>query len=79
MVSRGLFLVTGLPATGKTTLARALARALAVPLLAKDAVKEPLLEILGAADRRRPGASATRASPPCSRWRMRSWRRWARW
>ena len=51
MIQQGLFLVTGLPATGKTTLARALARALRVPLLAKDCVKEPLLDILGAADR----------------------------
>ncbi|HEV2702259.1 MAG TPA: ATP-binding protein [Steroidobacteraceae bacterium] len=50
MVQQGLFLVTGLPATGKSTLARALARTLGMPLLAKDAIKEPLLEILGAAD-----------------------------
>jgi predicted kinase len=50
MTQQGVFLVTGLPATGKTTLARALARALAVPLLAKDGIKEPLLQILGAAD-----------------------------
>jgi predicted kinase len=51
MPSDGVFLVTGLPATGKTTLARALARALRVPLLSKDAIKEPLLEVLGAPDR----------------------------
>jgi len=47
----GVFLVTGLPASGKTTLARALARALKVPLLSKDAIKEPLLDALGAGDR----------------------------
>ena len=50
MVQRGVFLVTGLPACGKTTFARALAAALAAPLLMKDGIKEPLLDILGAAD-----------------------------
>jgi predicted kinase len=50
MPHKGVFLVTGLPATGKTTLARALAYALALPMLAKDRIKEPLLEVLGAAD-----------------------------
>jgi predicted kinase len=46
-----LIIVTGLPATGKTTLARELATRLRVPLLAKDAIKEPLLSALGASDR----------------------------
>jgi predicted kinase len=51
MTERRVFLVTGLPATGKTTLARELARTLAAPLLSKDAIKEPLFDILGAVDR----------------------------
>lgn len=47
-----LLIVTGLPATGKTTLARLLARRWSAPLLAKDVLKEPLLDVLGAPDAR---------------------------
>lgn len=46
-----LILITGLPGTGKSTLARSLARHLALPLICKDTIKEPLLDLLGAADR----------------------------
>lgn len=51
-----LIILTGLPATGKSTLAAALATATGWPLLAKDAVKEPLMAQLpdyGAAHSRR--------------------------
>lgn len=41
-----LLIITGLPATGKTTLARDLARRHALPLIAKDTIKEPLLDML---------------------------------
>lgn len=56
-----VILVNGLPATGKTTLARRLANDLRLPLLAKDAIKETLFETLGWSDRawsRRLGAAS---------------------
>lgn len=44
-------LVTGVPGSGKTTLARQLSPALGLPLLAKDVVKETLFDVLGLRDR----------------------------
>jgi predicted kinase len=46
-----LVVITGPPATGKTTLARALADGLGLPLIAKDTVKETLFDALGTGDR----------------------------
>lgn len=43
-----LVIITGLPGTGKTTLARDTARRLGLPLICKDTIKEPLMEMLGA-------------------------------
>ena len=42
--------LTGPPASGKSTLSRALAGELGLPLLAKDTIKQALLGELGAAD-----------------------------
>jgi hypothetical protein len=46
-----LVLVTGPPASGKTTLARPLAHHLDLPLLGKDTIKEALFDTLGTGDR----------------------------
>ena len=48
---RLIVLVGGAPGSGKTTLARRLGPALALPIVAKDDLKESLLETLGAPDR----------------------------
>ncbi len=45
-----VIVVTGLPGVGKSTLARQLSGRYRLPLIAKDLIKEPLLEVLGAAD-----------------------------
>ncbi|HET8840744.1 MAG TPA: AAA family ATPase [Ktedonobacteraceae bacterium] len=45
-----LILISGLPATGKTTLARRVARQFALPMFAKDTLKEILGDTLGCAD-----------------------------
>ncbi len=45
-----LIIVTGLPAAGKSCVAEALVAALGCPLLAKDALKEPLLDQFPEAD-----------------------------
>ena len=45
-----LLVVTGMPSSGKTTVAQGLARELRLPLIAKDEIKESLYESLGADD-----------------------------
>ena len=45
-----VLLITGLAGSGKTPLARRLARRYNTLLLSKDDIKEPLLEVLGASD-----------------------------
>ncbi|MGW0230180.1 AAA family ATPase [Actinopolymorpha singaporensis] len=45
---RTTVLVNGLPAAGKSTLASALARALGLPLISKDVIKETHADVLGA-------------------------------
>jgi predicted kinase len=56
--------VSGPPASGKTTLARAIAPALGLPLIAKDTIKEALMGVLPAPDieaSRRIGAASVAA------------------
>lgn len=45
-----LIVVGGAPGTGKTTLAERLSQELGLPLLAKDRLKEPLMDALGVPD-----------------------------
>jgi predicted kinase len=56
-------IVTGLPCTGKTTLARRLSADLRLPLISKDSIKETLFDTLGWNDRewsRKLGAATMR-------------------
>lgn len=56
-----LIVVTGAPATGKTTIARRVAKALQLPLVCKDDLKELLFDDLGWSDQawsRRTGAAS---------------------
>jgi predicted kinase len=46
-----LIVITGLPATGKTSLAKEISKSLSVPLLTKDEIKIGLLEQFGKKDR----------------------------
>ena len=45
-----LLVVTGMPSSGKTTVAQGLARRLRLPLIAKDEIKESLYDSLGAGE-----------------------------
>lgn len=46
-MARHLILINGLPASGKTTLAKQLGTYLTIPVVSKDALKEPLADISG--------------------------------
>lgn len=80
---KGVALVNGVPASGKSSTARALSRATGWPLLTLDTVKEALFEELGTGDRdynRKLGRASYRAmfaivgeAPAGSRFVMDAW------
>jgi predicted kinase len=51
MASNVLIIVSGLPATGKTTLSKGMAHHLQLPLISKDEIKEILFDDVGHSDR----------------------------
>ena len=46
----GLVIISGIPGSGKTTLARSLSQELDLPLVSKDTIKEALFDALGTGD-----------------------------
>jgi predicted kinase len=64
-----VLIVTGPPASGKTTIGRPLARTLGLPFLSKDLFKESLFDSLGGSDRewsRRIGQASTQLLFRCA-------------
>jgi len=55
-----LFIITGMPGTGKTTLGRQIARRQGLALICKDHIKEPLLDVSA-------GAAVSKLVPDASR------------
>jgi predicted kinase len=71
-------LVTGLPGSGKTSLATPLAAALGLPMLSKDTIKEALWDALGPGDRvwgTQLGTAAAVALESLARWFRGEWAR----
>lgn len=49
-MSAKLIIIAGMPATGKSTIARKISQALSMPILEKDEIKEQLFDTVGYAD-----------------------------
>ncbi len=54
-----IILIAGMPATGKTTLAKFLAKKLEIPFISKDGIKEILFDTVGIKEDRKPLAIAS--------------------
>lgn len=51
MQSQRLIIISGMPGSGKTTLAKSISAELSLPLIEKDSIKELLFDSLGWNDR----------------------------